>query len=39
MAFNLRNRHFLKELDFTAQEFRFLVELSARLKAPARNGR
>jgi ornithine carbamoyltransferase len=33
MAFNLRNRHFLKELDFTAQEFRFLVELSARLKA------
>jgi ornithine carbamoyltransferase len=33
MAFNLRNRHFLKELDFTAQEFRFLVELSAQLKA------
>ncbi|RAG87633.1 ornithine carbamoyltransferase [Streptacidiphilus pinicola] len=33
MAFNLRNRHFLKELDFTAQEFLFLVELSARLKA------
>ncbi|KQV05426.1 MULTISPECIES: ornithine carbamoyltransferase [unclassified Kitasatospora] len=33
MAFNLRNRHFLKELDFTAQEFRFLLELSAQLKA------
>ncbi|MER5864655.1 ornithine carbamoyltransferase [Kitasatospora sp. NPDC002040] len=33
MAFNLRNRHFLKELDFTAQEFRFLLDLSAQLKA------
>ncbi|MEV0536257.1 ornithine carbamoyltransferase [Kitasatospora sp. NPDC050463] len=33
MAFNLRNRHFLKELDFTPQEFRFLVDLAARLKA------
>lgn len=33
MAFNLRNRHFLKELDFTPQEFRFLVDLSAQLKA------
>ncbi|MFJ3788158.1 ornithine carbamoyltransferase [Kitasatospora sp. NPDC090091] len=33
MAFNLRNRHFLKELDFTAQEFRFLVDLAAQLKA------
>ncbi|WP_055590610.1 ornithine carbamoyltransferase [Peterkaempfera griseoplana] len=33
MAFNLRNRHFLKELDFTAQEFRFLIGLSAQLKA------
>ncbi|MEY9872681.1 ornithine carbamoyltransferase [Streptacidiphilus sp. MAP12-33] len=33
MAFNLRNRHFLKELDFTAQEFGFLVDLSAQLKA------
>jgi ornithine carbamoyltransferase len=33
MAFNLRNRHFLKESDFTAQEFRFLVDLSAQLKA------
>ncbi|WP_441246092.1 ornithine carbamoyltransferase [Kitasatospora sp. McL0602] len=33
MAFNLRNRHFLKELDFTPQEFRFLLSLSAQLKA------
>ncbi|MFF7592764.1 ornithine carbamoyltransferase [Kitasatospora purpeofusca] len=33
MAYNLRNRHFLKELDFTPQEFRFLVDLAATLKA------
>lgn len=33
MAMNLRNRHFLKELDFTPQEFRFLVDLAAELKA------
>jgi ornithine carbamoyltransferase len=33
MAMNLRNRHFLKELDFTAAEFRFLLELAAQLKA------
>ncbi|GAA2257415.1 ornithine carbamoyltransferase [Kitasatospora cystarginea] len=33
MAFNLRNRHFLKELDFSPQEFRFLLDLSAQLKA------
>jgi ornithine carbamoyltransferase len=33
MAFNLRNRHFLKELDFTPQEFRFLLDLSKQLKA------
>ncbi|MDY0816544.1 ornithine carbamoyltransferase [Kitasatospora purpeofusca] len=33
MAYNLRNRHFLKELDFTPQEFRFLVDLAASLKA------
>jgi ornithine carbamoyltransferase len=33
MAINLRNRHFLKELDFTAQEFGFLVDLSVQLKA------
>lgn len=32
MAFNLRNRHFLKLLDFTPKEIRFLLELSADLK-------
>jgi len=33
MAFNLRNRHFLKELDFAPQELSFLLDLSADLKA------
>ncbi|HEY3688283.1 MAG TPA: ornithine carbamoyltransferase [Streptosporangiaceae bacterium] len=33
MAVNLRGRSFLKELDFTAEEFRFLLRLSADLKA------
>lgn len=32
MAFNLRNRNFLKELDFTPAEWRFLLQLSADLK-------
>jgi len=32
MAFNLRNRNFLKLLDFTPQEIRFLLDLSADLK-------
>jgi len=32
VAFNLRNRHFLKLLDFTPQEIRFLLELAADLK-------
>lgn len=32
MAFNLRNRNFLKLLDFTPQEIRFLLDLSAELK-------
>ncbi len=32
MAFNLRNRNFLKLLDFTPQEIRFLIDLSADLK-------
>ena len=32
MAFNLRNRNFLKLLDFTPQEIKFLLELSADLK-------
>ncbi|HEX6552116.1 MAG TPA: ornithine carbamoyltransferase [Ktedonobacteraceae bacterium] len=33
MAFNLRNRHFLKLEDFTPQEIDFLLRLSAELKA------
>ena len=33
MAFNLRNRHFLKLLDFTPQEIMFLLDLSANLKS------
>ena len=32
MAFNLRNRNFLKLMDFTPQEIKFLLELSADLK-------
>ena len=32
MAFNLRNRSFLKEIDFTPQEMRFLLRLSEALK-------
>lgn len=32
MGFNLRNRSFLKELDFTPEEFRFLLKLAADLK-------
>ena len=32
MAFNLRNRHFLKLLDFTQEEIKFLLELSLDLK-------
>ncbi|MFE7130608.1 ornithine carbamoyltransferase [Streptomyces sp. NPDC057638] len=38
MAIQLAGRHFLKELDFTAEEFRGLVELAARLKAAKRAG-
>jgi ornithine carbamoyltransferase len=33
MAFNLRNRHFLKELDFTPRELGFLLDLALELKA------
>jgi ornithine carbamoyltransferase len=32
MAFNLRNRNFLKLLDFTPQEIMFLLDLSSELK-------
>ncbi len=38
MAIHLEGRHFLKELDFTAEEFRGLVELAAELKAAKRAG-
>ncbi|OQA46996.1 MAG: Ornithine carbamoyltransferase [Chloroflexi bacterium ADurb.Bin325] len=39
MAFDLRNRNFLKELDFTKEEFVFLLRLSAQLKAAKYEGR
>ncbi len=32
MSFNLRNRNFLKELDFTPQELKFLLDLAIDLK-------
>lgn len=33
MAFNLRNRSFVKEIDFTPKEWTFLLDLGAELKA------
>jgi ornithine carbamoyltransferase len=33
VAYNLRNRNFVKELDFTPEELKFLLKLSADLKA------
>ncbi|AEN12932.1 MULTISPECIES: ornithine carbamoyltransferase [unclassified Streptomyces] len=39
MANDLAGRHFVKELDFTAEEFRGLVALSAELKAAKKAGR
>jgi ornithine carbamoyltransferase len=38
MAVDLRQRSFLKELDFTPEEFRHLIDLAARLKAAKRDG-
>ncbi|MGW7073858.1 ornithine carbamoyltransferase [Streptomyces sp. NPDC054866] len=38
MAIDLTGRHFLKELDFTAEEFRGLIELAAELKAAKKAG-
>ena len=32
MAFNLKNRSFLKEIDFTPRELRYLLQLSEALK-------
>jgi ornithine carbamoyltransferase len=38
MAVDLKGRHFLKELDFTPEEFRHLVALAADLKADRKAG-
>ncbi len=38
MAFNLRNRNFLKLLDFSSTEIRFLLDLSVTLKKAKYNG-
>jgi ornithine carbamoyltransferase len=38
MAFNLRHRSFLKELDFTPAELKFMVKLAAELKAAKYGG-
>jgi ornithine carbamoyltransferase len=38
MSFNLHGRSFLKELDFTPEELRFLLKLSADLKAAKYGG-
>ncbi len=38
MSVNLHNRSFVKELDFSAEELRFLLSLSRQLKAAKRNG-
>jgi ornithine carbamoyltransferase len=38
MAYNLRNRSFVKELDFTPEELKFLLKLSTDLKAAKYGG-
>jgi len=38
MAFNLKNRSFLKLLDFTPEEITYLLKLSAELKSAKRTG-
>lgn len=38
MAFNLRNRNFLKLLDFTPREIQHLLDLSMELKKAKYNG-
>ncbi|HNX67240.1 MAG TPA: ornithine carbamoyltransferase [Bacteroidales bacterium] len=38
MAYNLRNRHFLKLLDFTPEEIKYLLDLAAELKKAKRAG-
>ncbi len=39
MTLNLRQRDFLKEIDFTREEMQFLIELSAELKTAKKAGR
>lgn len=39
MSVNLQNRHFLKLLDFNAQEIHHLLDLAAKLKADKKAGR
>ena len=38
MVYNLRNRNFLKLLDFTPEEIKYLLDLSAKLKKDKYNG-
>ena len=38
MAFNLKNRHFLKLLDFTPEEIKFLIDLAISLKKAKYSG-
>ena len=38
MAFNLRNRSFLKEIDFTPGELRYLLRLAGALKLAKYSG-
>lgn len=38
MSISLTGRHFLKEIDFTPEEFRYLLDLSAELKAAKKAG-
>jgi ornithine carbamoyltransferase len=38
MAFNLKNRSFVKELDFTPKEMKFLLDLSSSLKSAKYTG-
>jgi ornithine carbamoyltransferase len=39
MSINLKNRHFLKLLDFTPEEINYLLDLSAELKKAKRSGK
>jgi len=38
MGYNLRNRNFLKLLDFTPEEIKYLLDLAAELKRAKRAG-